>query len=120
MKWANPDDPRSFQGALTDKTKAIFVESIANPGGVICDIEAIAKIAKRARVPLIVDNTLATPYLIRPFEHGADVIVHSATKFLGGHGNSIGGVIVELGEARSTGSGDKRYPMLSRRPAARI
>ena len=81
--------PDSFKRAITDKTRAIFVESIANPGGIISDIEAIAGIAHDAGVPLIVDNTLATPYLIRPFEWGADIVVHSATKFLGGHGNSL-------------------------------
>ena len=79
------------------KTKAIFVESIANPGGIITDLDAIAAVAKEAGVPFIVDNTLATPYLIRPIEHGADIIVHSLTKFLGGHGNSIGGAIVDCG-----------------------
>ena len=91
--WADPDDPSSFERALTPKTKAIFIESIANPGGVIVDIRAIADIAEKAGIPLIVDNTMATPYLIRPFEHGANIIVHSATKFLGGHGNSIGGLM---------------------------
>ena len=96
-KWADPDDLSTFEAAIGPRTKAIFIESIANPGGAICDIEAIAKIAKRARVPLIVDNTLATPYLLRPFEHGADIVVHSASKFIGGHGNSIGGVIVDGG-----------------------
>src|SRR3984957_1105510 len=79
VKWADPDDIASFEAAISPKTKAIFIESIANPGGVIVDIAAIAAIAKKARVPLIVDNTLASPYLIRPFEHGADIIVHSAT-----------------------------------------
>src|SRR4051812_27090878 len=87
-RWADPDDLSTFEAAITPKTKAIFIESIANPGGIICDIAAIAEIAHRARVPLVVDNTLATPYLVRPFEHGADLVVHSATKFLGGHGNS--------------------------------
>jgi O-acetylhomoserine (thiol)-lyase len=111
VKWADPDDLATFEAAIGPRTKAIFIESIANPGGVICDIEAIAKIAKRARVPLIVDNTLATPYLVRPFEYGADVIVHSATKFLGGHGNSIGGVIVDGGTFDWLA--DRRYPMLS-------
>jgi O-acetylhomoserine (thiol)-lyase len=111
VKWADPDDPKSFQNAVTDKTRAIFIESIANPGGVITDIEAVAKVAKSARVPLIVDNTLATPYLIKPFAHGADIVVHSATKFLGGHGNSIGGVIVDGGSFNW--AGDARYPMLS-------
>jgi O-acetylhomoserine (thiol)-lyase len=111
VKWADPDDLSTFEAAISPRTKGIFIESIANPGGIICDIEGIAKIAKRARVPLIVDNTLASPYLIRPFEHGADIIVHSATKFLGGHGNSIGGVIVDGGTF--DWMADKRYPMLS-------
>ena len=111
VKWADPDDLSTFESAITPRTKGIFIESIANPGGIICDIEGIAKIAKRARVPLIVDNTLASPYLIRPFEYGADIIVHSATKFLGGHGNSIGGVIVDGGTF--DWMADRRYPMLS-------
>jgi O-acetylhomoserine (thiol)-lyase len=111
VKWANPDEPESFKAAITDKTRAIFMESIANPGGLVCDIEAVAKIAREARVPLIVDNTLATPYLLRPAEYGADIIVHSATKFLGGHGNSMGGIIVDCGSFEWLG--DARYPMLS-------
>jgi O-acetylhomoserine (thiol)-lyase len=111
VKWADIDDVSSFERAVTPKTKAIFIESIANPGGVITDINGVANVAKRAGVPLIVDNTLATPYLIRPFEHGADVVVHSLTKFLGGHGNSIGGVIVDGGRFNWTAS--KRYPFLS-------
>jgi O-acetylhomoserine (thiol)-lyase len=111
VKWADPDDLDSFRRALSEKTKAIFIESIANPGGVVVDIEAIAAIAKQARVPLIVDNTLATPYLIKPFAYGADIVVHSATKFLGGHGNSIAGVIVDGGSFNW--AGDQRYPMLS-------
>jgi O-acetylhomoserine (thiol)-lyase len=111
VKWADPDDLPSFERALSDRTKAIFIESIANPGGVLIDIEAVAKIARKARVPLIVDNTLATPYLCRPIDFGADIVVHSATKFLGGHGNSIGGVIVDGG--RFPFAGDKRYPMIS-------
>ena len=92
-----PTISRTFERAITPKTKAIFVESIANPGGLITDIEAIAKIARKAGVPLIVDNTLATPYLIKPFEHGADIVIHSVTKFIGGHGNSMAGVIVDGG-----------------------
>ncbi|GLK71071.1 O-acetylhomoserine aminocarboxypropyltransferase [Ancylobacter dichloromethanicus] len=109
--WADSDDVASFERAVSPRTKAIFVESIANPGGIVTDIAAIAKIARRAGVPLIVDNTLATPYLIRPFEHGADIIIHSATKFLGGHGNSIGGVIVDGGSFDWMREG--RYPFLS-------
>ncbi|MEH6403171.1 MAG: O-acetylhomoserine aminocarboxypropyltransferase [Sneathiella sp.] len=97
-KFVDPIDPENFRKALTPKCKAIFIESLANPGGVITDIEAIADIAHEAGIPLIVDNTLATPYLCRPFEWGADIIVHSATKFLGGHGNSVGGLIVDSGK----------------------
>ncbi|PCJ90723.1 MAG: O-acetylhomoserine aminocarboxypropyltransferase [Hyphomicrobiales bacterium] len=109
--WADTDDVASFEAAITPKTKAIFIESIANPGGVVTDIEAIAKVANRAGVPLIVDNTMATPYLCRPFEHGADIVVHSLTKFLGGHGNSMGGAIVDGGTFDWMREG--RYPMLS-------
>lgn len=109
--WADSDDPASFEAALTERTKAIFIESIANPGGVIVDIEAISRIARKANIPLIVDNTMASPYLIKPFEFGADIVIHSATKFLGGHGNSIGGLLVDGGSFNWVG--DKRYPMLS-------
>jgi O-acetylhomoserine (thiol)-lyase len=109
--WADPDDIASFEKAVTPKTKAIFIESIANPGGVITDIEAVAKIARKANVPLIVDNTLATPYLCKPIDYGANIVVHSLTKFLGGHGNSIGGLIVDGGTFNWLR--DKRYPMLS-------
>ncbi len=109
--WADSDDVASFEKAISPMTKAIFIESIANPGGIVTDIAAISKIARRAGVPLIVDNTLATPYLIRPFEHGADIVIHSATKFLGGHGNSIGGLIVDGGSFNWLREG--RYPFLS-------
>jgi O-acetylhomoserine (thiol)-lyase len=95
--WADATNPASIEKALTPKTRAIFVESIANPGGLVIDLPAIGKIARKAGVPLIVDNTLATPYLCRPKEHGADIVVHSLTKFMGGHGNSIGGAIVDCG-----------------------
>lgn len=102
MGWTahlvDPDEPENFRLALTPKCKAIFIESLANPGGVVCDIEAIAAVAHEAGIPLIVDNTLATPYLCRALDWGADIVVHSATKFLGGHGNSLGGAIVESGE----------------------
>jgi O-acetylhomoserine (thiol)-lyase len=111
VRWADPDNLDALRAAITDKTKAIFIESIANPGGVVTDIGAIAMIAKQAKIPLIVDNTLATPYLTRPIDHGADIIVHSATKFLCGHGNSMGGIIVDGGSFEWLG--DKRYPMLS-------
>ena len=109
--WADTDDLSSFEKAITPKTKAIFAESIANPGGIVTDIEGLSKIAKKAGIPLIIDNTLATPYLIKPFEHGADIVIHSATKFLGGHGNSIAGVIVDGGKFNWINN--KRYPMLS-------
>jgi len=95
--WANSLDPSSFERALTPRTRAIFVESIANPGGVVVDIEAIAAVAKKAGVPLIVDNTLASPYLCRPKDFGADIVVHSLTKYIGGHGNSMGGALVDCG-----------------------
>ncbi len=97
VDWADGADPESFRQAIGPKTKAVFIESFANPAGAPTDIGAIAAIAKEAGVLLIVDNTLATPYLCRPFEHGANIVVHSLTKFLGGHGTSMGGVIVDGG-----------------------
>lgn len=97
-KFVNPDDPENFRKAITKKTKAIFAETIGNPLGNILDIGAVANIAHEAGIPLIIDNTFATPYLCRPFDFGADIIVHSATKFICGHGTSIGGVIVESGK----------------------
>lgn len=109
--WADTDDVESFRRAISPKTKAIFIESIANPGGTVTDIEAIATIAREAGVPLIVDNTLASPYLIRPIDHGADIVIHSLTKFLGGHGNSLGGIVVDAGTFDWSKSG--RYPALS-------
>ncbi len=95
--FVDPGDPANFAAALTPKCKAIFVESLANPGGIIVDLEPVAEIARRAGIPLIVDNTMATPYLCRPFEWGADLIVHSTTKFLSGHGNAMGGAVIESG-----------------------
>jgi O-acetylhomoserine (thiol)-lyase len=109
--WADGDDLSSFEKAITPKTKAIMVESICNPGGRITDIEAIGKIAKKAGIPLIVDNTLATPYLCNPIKHGANIVLHSLTKFMGGHGNSMGGVIVDGGNFDWSASG--KYPLLS-------
>jgi O-acetylhomoserine (thiol)-lyase len=109
--FVDPDDPQNFARAVTDRTRAIFIESLANPGGVVCDIAAIAKVADAAQVPLIVDNTMATPYLCRPFEWGASIVVHSTTKFLAGHGNSIGGVVVDSGRFDWTKAG--KYPALS-------
>lgn len=95
--FVNPDDTENFRNAITDKTKAIFIESIGNPSANIIDIEKVAQIAHENGIPLIVDNTFGTPYLIRPIEHGADIVVHSATKFIGGHGTSMGGIIVDSG-----------------------
>ncbi|MCX7346103.1 MAG: O-acetylhomoserine aminocarboxypropyltransferase [Alphaproteobacteria bacterium] len=109
--WADAEDLSSIEKALSPKTKAIFIESIANPGGLITDIAGIAKIAQKAGVPLSVDNTLATPYLCKPIEHGANIVLHSLTKFMGGHGNSMGGVIVDAGNFDWSKSG--RYPLLS-------
>jgi O-acetylhomoserine (thiol)-lyase len=111
VRWADGTNPQSFEAAITPKTKAIIIESIANPGGVVMDIAAIAAIAKAHGLPLIVDNTMATPYLCRPKDHGADIVLHSLTKFMGGHGNSIGGVIVDCGTFDWLGS-KKRYPAL--------
>jgi O-acetylhomoserine (thiol)-lyase len=110
--WADATDPASFEKAITPKTKALYCESLANPGGVVIDLEAIGAIAKKHRLPLIVDNTMASPYLCRPKDFGADVVVHSMTKFLGGHGNSVGGVIVDCGTYDWLASGN-RYPTLS-------
>jgi len=95
--FVDPDAPENFARAITDRTKAIFIESLANPGGIVLDLEAIAKIAKAAGIPLLVDNTMATPYLCRPFEHGADMVIHSTTKFLSGNGTAVGGVVVDSG-----------------------
>jgi len=96
--FVNPDEPENFRKAITDKTKAIFIESIGNPGINIVDIEAVANIAHEHGIPLIVDNTFATPYLLKPLDYGADIVVHSATKFIGGHGTTIGGLIVDGGK----------------------
>lgn len=109
--WADGNDPASFEAAVSPKTKLIFIESIANPGGVVIDVAAIAAVAKKAGVPLLVDNTLATPYLFRPKEHGADIVLHSLTKFMGGQGNSLGGILVDCGTFDWIASG--RYPTLS-------
>lgn len=109
--WADTDDPQNIQAAIGEKTKAIFVESLANPGGVVTDIGAISEIAKYAEIPLVVDNTMASPYLCRPIEHGANIVVHSLTKFMGGHGNSMGGAIVDGGNFDWSAS--NRYPMLT-------
>ncbi len=109
--FVDPADPEDFRKALTPKCKAIFIESLANPGGIVTDIQAIADIAHEAGIPLIVDNTLATPYHCRPIEWGADIVLHSATKFLGGHGNSIGGLIIDSGKFDWRASG--KFPTMS-------
>ena len=96
-RFVDPMDPANFDAAMTGKVKFIFCEGLANPGGIVLDLEAIADVARKHGVPLVVDNTLASPYLCRPFEHGADIVIHSTTKFIGGHGNTMGGVVVESG-----------------------
>lgn len=106
--FVNPDDPENFRNAITDKTKAFYIETIGNPGINLIDIEKVASIAHDNGIPLIVDNTFATPYLIRPIDFGADIVVHSATKFIGGHGTTIGGVIVDAGKFNWAESG--RFP----------
>ncbi|MBN6094000.1 homocysteine synthase [Staphylococcus saprophyticus] len=98
VHFVDPSHPDNFKNAITDKTKAVYAETIGNPRIDVLDIEAVADIAHNHNIPLIVDNTFPTPYLLRPFEFGADIIVHSATKFIGGHGTSIGGVIVDSGK----------------------
>ena len=108
VRWA---DPASFEAQIDERTKAIFIESLANPAGTFVDIAAISAVAKKHGLPLIVDNTMASPYLIRPLEHGADIVVHSLTKFMGGHGNSMGGVIVDGGTF--DWSKTDKFPMLS-------
>ncbi|TJY58902.1 aminotransferase class V-fold PLP-dependent enzyme [Sinimarinibacterium sp. CAU 1509] len=98
VRFADPREPGSFEKLIDDRTKAVFAESIGNPLGNITDIAAIAKVAHAVGVPVIIDNTVATPYLLRPFEHGADIVIHSLTKYMGGHGTSLGGVIVDSGK----------------------
>src|SRR5471030_2834935 len=110
VKWADTTNPESFKPLIDENTRAVYAESIANPGGLITDIEALAKIAHDAGVPLIIDNTLASPYLIRPIEWGADIVTHSATKFLGGHGSSMAGVIVDGGKFDW---GNGKFPTIS-------
>ncbi|MDQ1185741.1 O-acetylhomoserine aminocarboxypropyltransferase [Agrobacterium larrymoorei] len=111
VRWADAADPANFEAQIDERTKAIFIESLANPGGTFVDIAAIAEVAHKHGLPLIVDNTMASPYLIRPIEHGADIVVHSLTKFLGGHGNSMGGIIVDGGTFDWSAS--DKFPALS-------
>lgn len=110
VKLVDPSNPDNFQQAITEKTKAIYAETIGNPKIDILDIEAVAAIAHKNGIPLIIDNTLATPYLCRPFEHGADIVVHSATKFIGGHGTSMGGLVVDSGKFNWTNG---KFPLLT-------
>lgn len=111
-RFVDVDDVENIRAAMDENTRAVFIESLANPGGVVTDIEAIAKVAHEGGVPLIVDNTMATPALCRPFEHGADIVTHSTTKFLNGHGNAVGGVIVDSGNFDWKAQGHK-YPSLT-------
>ena len=111
-RFVDTDDVENVRAAMDDKTRCVFIESLANPGGVVTDIQAIADIAHEGGVPLIVDNTMASPALCRPIEHGADIITHSTTKFLNGHGNAIGGVIVDSGKFDWKAQGDK-FPSLT-------
>ena len=117
VAWADSTDPQSFARAITPKTRAIFCESICNPGGIIADLPAIAAIAKSAGIPFIVDNTMATPYLCRPKDHGADIVVGSLTKFMGGHGNSIGGFIVDCGTFDWLGAKHRYKAMVEPNPS---
>ena len=109
--FVDPAEEGSFEKAIQENTKAIFIETLGNPNSNIIDIEKIAAIAHANKIPLVVDNTFATPYLVRPFEYGADIVVHSATKFIGGHGTAIGGVIVDSGKFDWEGSG--KFPSLT-------
>ena len=111
VTFVDPADEEAVKAAITDRTKCLFVESLANPGGIIVDVARMADIAHEHGIPLMVDNTLATPWLHRPFDHGADIVVHSLTKFMGGHGNSLGGVIVESGKFDWFASG--RFPAMT-------
>lgn len=109
--FVNPDEDGAFEAAIQPNTKAIYIETLGNPNSNIIDIEDVAKIAHRHGIPLVVDSTFATPYLVRPIEYGADIVVHSATKFIGGHGTAIGGVIIDGGTFDWKASG--RYPWIS-------
>lgn len=109
--FVDPADPQNFENAIKDNTKALYIETLGNPNSDVVDIEAIAKIAHAHKIPLLVDSTFATPYLVRPIEYGADVVIHSATKFIGGHGTTIGGVIVDSGNFDWKASG--KFPQLT-------
>lgn len=109
--FVNPEEPNAFENAVNEKTKAIFIETLGNPNSNIIDIEKVAEIAHAHNIPLVVDSTFATPYLVRPIEYGADIVVHSATKFIGGHGTSLGGVIIDSGNFNWKAA--KAYPWIS-------
>lgn len=109
-KFVDPDDDGAFENAVDENTKAIFIETIGNPNATLIDIEKVADIAHRNKIPLVVDSTFATPFLVRPFEYGADIVVHSASKFIGGHGTAIGGVIIDSGRFDWKASG--KFPSL--------
>ncbi|MEE1228586.1 MAG: O-acetylhomoserine aminocarboxypropyltransferase/cysteine synthase family protein [Lachnospiraceae bacterium] len=109
--FVDPLDPSAFEAAIQDNTRALYVESLGNPNSEVTDLDAIAKIAHAHNIPLLVDNTFGTPYLLRPIEHGADIVIHSATKFIGGHGTSIGGVIVDGGKFDWKAAG--KFPQLT-------
>lgn len=109
--FVNPFDTEAIENAIQDNTKAVFIETLGNPNSDVVDIEAVAKIAHAHKIPLVIDNTFATPYLVRPIEYGADIVVHSATKFIGGHGTTIGGVIVDSGKFDWEASG--KFPSLT-------
>ena len=109
--FVDPTDPADFEAAIQDNTKALYIETLGNPNSEVVDIEAVAAIAHAHKIPLVIDNTFGTPYLIRPIEHGADIVVHSATKFIGGHGTTIGGVIVDGGKFDWAASG--KFPQLT-------
>ena len=108
--FVDPDDISNFENAIQDNTKLLYIETLGNPNSNVADIEEIAKVAHKYKIPLVVDNTFATPYLVRPIEYGADIVVHSATKFIGGHGTAIGGVIVDSGKFDWIGRG--KFPSL--------
>ncbi len=110
-KFVDPDEEGAFEKAIDEHTRAVFIETIGNPNATLIDIEAVAAIAHKHKIPLVVDSTFATPYLVRPFEYGADIVVHSATKFIGGHGTAIGGVIVDGGKFDWEASG--KFPSIT-------
>ena len=109
--FVNPEEEGAFERAIQKNTKAIFVETLGNPNSNVADLENLAELAHKHKIPLVVDSTFATPYLVRPIEHGADIVVHSATKFIGGHGTALGGVIIDSGRFDWKGSG--KYPWIS-------